>query len=65
MRGLSDGFVERERNQSVLKSTYSTWFIISDSIAGAMSDFFGDKSMTPQAVGARLQGEIRSAILER
>lgn len=65
MRGLSDEFVERERNQSVLKSTYSTWFIISDSIAGAMSDFFGDKSMTPQAVADRLQGEIRSAILER
>jgi len=65
VRGLSDEFVERERNQSVLKSTYSTWFIISDSIAGAMSDFFGDKSMTPQAVSSRLQGEIRSAILER
>lgn len=64
-RGLTDEFVERERNQSILKSSYSTWFIISDGIAANLTDFFGDKTMTPEEVGKRLQGDIRNAIMER
>lgn len=64
-RGLTDEFVERERNQSILKSAYSTWFIISDGIAGNLTDFFGDKTITPEEISKRLQGDIRNAILER
>ena len=64
-RGLTDVFVERERNQSILKSAYSTWFIISDGIAGNLTDFFGDKTITPEEISKRLQGDIRNAILER
>ncbi|MEY8352812.1 extracellular solute-binding protein [Lachnospiraceae bacterium 54-53] len=64
-RGLTDEFVERERNQSILKSSYSTWFIISDGIAGNLAEFFGDKSVTPEEMGKKLQGDIRNAILER
>jgi ABC-type glycerol-3-phosphate transport system substrate-binding protein len=64
-RGLSDDFVEKERNQSILKSSYSTWFIISDAMAGNLADFFGDKSITPEEIASRLQEDIRNAILER
>ncbi|GLC80055.1 ABC transporter substrate-binding protein [Lacrimispora brassicae] len=64
-KGLTDEFVERERNQSILKNAYSTWFIISDGIAGNLTDFFGDKTMTPEEVAKRLQGDIRNAIMER
>lgn len=64
-KGLTDEFVERERNQSLLKNAYSTWFIISDGIAGNLTDFFGDKTMTPEEVAKRLQGDIRNAIMER
>ena len=65
VRGLPDEFVERERNQSILKNAYTTWFIISDGIAGNLTAFLGDKTMTPEEVSKRLQGDIRSAILER
>ncbi len=65
VRGLPDEFVERERNQSILKNAYTTWFIISDGIAGNLTDFLGDKTMTPEEVSKRLQGDIRNAILER
>lgn len=65
VRGLPDEFVERERNQSILKNAYTTWFIISDGIAGNLTDFLGDKTITPEEVSKRLQGDIRSAILER
>ncbi len=65
VRGLPDEFVERERNQSILKNAYTTWFIISDGIAGNLTDFFGNKAITPEEVSKRLQGDIRSAILER
>lgn len=64
-RGLTDEYLKRERNQSILKSSYSTWFIISDGIAGNLAAFFGDKSITPEEVGKRLQGDIRNAIMER
>ncbi|MDR7810773.1 ABC transporter substrate-binding protein [Lacrimispora sp.] len=65
VRGLPDEFVERERNQSILKNAYTTWFIISDGIAGNLTAYLGDKTMTPEEVSKRLQGDIRSAILER
>lgn len=64
-KGLTDEFVERERNQSILKNAYSTWFIISDGIAGNLTDFFGDKTITPEEVAKRLQRDSRNAIMER
>lgn len=64
-RGLTDEFVEKERKQSILKNAYSTWFILSDGIAGNLTDFFGDKTITPEELSSRLQRDIRNAILER
>lgn len=64
-KGLTDEFVERERNQSILKNAYSTWFIISDGIAGNLTDFFGDKTISPEEVAKRLSVDIRNAIMER
>lgn len=64
-KGLSDDFVEKERNQSILKSSYSTWFMISDVIAENLADFFGDNTITPEDIGKRMQQDIRNAIMER
>jgi len=64
-RGLSDAFVEKERNQNILKSSYTSWFIISDAIAENLADFFGDKTVTPDQIGESMQEDVRSAIMER
>lgn len=63
--GLSQAFVERVRNQNILKSSYTSWFIISDAIAGNVTDFFGDKTMTAEELAAKLQEDVRNAIMER
>lgn len=64
-KGLSDAFVEKERNQSILKSSYSSWFVISDAIAENLADFFGDKTITPEQIGKKMQEDVRNAIMER
>ena len=64
-KGLTDGFVERERNQNILRNVYATWFIISDGIAGNLTEFFGDKTMSPEEVAEKISVDTRNAIMER
>ena len=64
-KGLTDGFVERERNQNILRNVYATWFIISDGIAGNLINFFGDKTMSPEEVAEKISVDTRNAIMER
>ena len=64
-KGLMNDFVERERNQGILKNVYSTWFIISDGIARNLTDFFGDKTISPEEVAKRISVDVRNAIMER
>jgi len=63
--GLSQAFVERVRNQNILKSSYTSWFIISDAISENVTDFFGDKTVTAEELAEKLQEDVRNAIMER
>lgn len=64
-KGITDEFIERQRKQSVLKSSYSSWFAISGAIAENLTEFFGDTTIGAEKVAEELQEEVRTAILER
>ena len=48
-----------------MRNVYATWFIISDGIAGNLTEFFGDKTMSPEEVAEKISVDTRNAIMER
>ena len=63
--GLTQDYITKEREQSLLKSTYSTWFLISDAISEDMTAFLSERTMPYPEFQDKIQEDVRNAILER
>ncbi|MDD2971549.1 MAG: extracellular solute-binding protein [Lachnospiraceae bacterium] len=58
-------YIAKEREQSILRSSYSTWFLISDAISGNLTNFLGNHTQSAEDFGKQIQEDVRNAIMER
>lgn len=61
---LGEDFMERVKNQSIAKNSYSSWFLISTAISEQMITFL-TTSMEAEEAARHMQDTVREAIMER
>lgn len=61
---LGEGFMERVKNQSIAKNSYSSWFLISTAISEQMITFLTTSTEAEEAA-RQMQDTVREAIMER
>ncbi|MDO5573071.1 MAG: extracellular solute-binding protein [bacterium] len=64
-QGLEDAFIQKQRERGLLKSSYSSWFLISGAFGEEINRFFGDSSIDANRLSEDIQDAVRVAIMER
>ena len=63
--GLDDSWIQKQKEISKKKSSFASWFMISDTISNNLINFLGNTSITVDEISKKMKDNVKEAIMER